>query len=93
MVLLGDAERQAGDPAHRQRLLDAARLAQQLDDTDLLVRAALANNPGYVSESFRVDAERVAMLDAALAAVGPADSTGDRMCTRPSCGITRPARP
>ena len=73
MVRLGDTERQAGDPAYRGRLLDAARLAQQLEDRDLLVAAALANNRGYATVG-QVDTERVAVLEAALDAVGHDDS-------------------
>jgi hypothetical protein len=72
MVRLGDTERQAGDPAYRGRLLDAARLAQQLEDRDLLV-GRLANNRGYRTVG-QVDTERVAVLEAALDAVGHDDS-------------------
>ena len=74
MVRLGDAERQAADPVYRQRLLDAAYLAQRLDDPDLLVAAALANYRGYHSSSGRVDDARVAVLEAAVDAVGRGDS-------------------
>jgi class 3 adenylate cyclase len=72
MVRLGDAERQAGDPAFRQRLLDAAELAQQFDATDLLVDAALANFRGYANAG-QIDVERVAVLEAALQAVNEDD--------------------
>ena len=41
---LGDAQRQTGDPAHRETLLAAGRLADEVDAVDLLVRAALRNN-------------------------------------------------
>jgi class 3 adenylate cyclase/tetratricopeptide (TPR) repeat protein len=77
LVGLGDAQRQAGDPAHRDTLLEAARLAGRIGDTACLVRAALANNRGFFSSSGEVDSERVEALEAALAAVGEADS-GER---------------
>jgi hypothetical protein len=72
-VELGNAERHAGDPVHRQRLLDAARLARRVGDVDVLVDAALANNGGVYSTIGEVDAERVAVLEAALADVDDAD--------------------
>lgn len=74
LIGLGDAQRQAGDHAYRETLLDAAREAARLDDTDRLVAAALANNRGIVSRFGAVDAERIAMLEAALAAAGDGDS-------------------
>ena len=43
---LGTAQRQTGDAAFRDTLLDAARRAADLGDTDRLVAAALANNRG-----------------------------------------------
>jgi tetratricopeptide (TPR) repeat protein len=62
-----------GDPAFRQTLLGAADLAQRLGDTEQLVRAALANSQG-VGAWAEVDPDRIAALEAALAAVGDADS-------------------
>jgi class 3 adenylate cyclase/tetratricopeptide (TPR) repeat protein len=41
LAALGSAQRQAGDPAARDTLLEAAALAERLDATDVLVRAAL----------------------------------------------------
>ena len=66
---LGDAQRQAGDPAHRETLLDAGRRAAELDAPDLIVRAALLNGRGMYSRYGHVDDERVAALEAALAVV------------------------
>src|SRR5205807_8660590 len=43
LVGLGVAQRNAGDPTHRQTLLDAARLAQAAGDAGLLARAAVEN--------------------------------------------------
>lgn len=46
LVGLGDAQRQCGDPAHRETLIEAAHLADEIDDVGLLVQAALSNNRG-----------------------------------------------
>ncbi|MBQ1016727.1 AAA family ATPase [Micromonospora sp. D93] len=68
LVGLGTALRQAGDPAHRETLLEAGRLAIRLHHDDLLVRAALANNRGDVSQFGTIDDERVQILQGAIAA-------------------------
>jgi class 3 adenylate cyclase/tetratricopeptide (TPR) repeat protein len=70
LVDLGDAQRQCGNAAHRDNLLDAAHLADQHDHVDLLVRAVLANNRGYASAIGEVDHERIAAIDRALERVG-----------------------
>ena len=72
---LGEAQRQVGDPAYRETLLEAAHLAMGIGDVDTLVRAALANNRGNMSAAGVVDSERVAVEEAALGALVPADST------------------
>jgi class 3 adenylate cyclase/tetratricopeptide (TPR) repeat protein len=73
LIALGEAQRRAAHPAHRQTLLEAAEIAQQVGDVDRLVAAALANVgtiwPGAVD-----DHERVAVLTAALTAIGEDDS-------------------
>jgi DNA-binding SARP family transcriptional activator len=74
LIALGTAQRQGGDPAFRETLLEAARLARQLGHADGLVRAVLANTRGWHSRSGRVDAERVEMLEAAMEAAGAGDS-------------------
>jgi class 3 adenylate cyclase/tetratricopeptide (TPR) repeat protein len=67
LVGLGIAQRDAGNPESRRTLLDAAYLAQLLGDTDLLVRAAVGNSArGMASTIGEVDADRVAVLEAAL---------------------------
>ena len=71
---LGEAQRLEGDPAHRDVLLDAARDAADGQHTDLLVRAALANNGGKASSTGEVDGERLDTARAALAALDPTDS-------------------
>jgi AAA ATPase domain len=74
LIGMGTAQRKQGDPGFRETLLDAARLARRLEETELLVRAAIQNTRGFVSASGEVDSERVAMLEAALEAAGPEDS-------------------
>jgi tetratricopeptide (TPR) repeat protein len=72
---LGEAQREAGIPSYRETLLGAGNLAQQIGSTDQLVRAALANNRvrGFASIAGQVDTERIAVLRAALHALGEAD--------------------
>ncbi|MGH3962560.1 MAG: ATP-binding protein [Pseudonocardiaceae bacterium] len=73
LIALGEAQRRAAHPAHRQTLLEAAAVAQEVGDVDRLTVAALANVgtywPGAVD-----DHERAAVLTAALAAIGDDDS-------------------
>jgi class 3 adenylate cyclase len=73
LIGLGEAQRQVGNPEHRQTLLDAAGLARQLGDTDRLARAVLANNRGWASEMSAVDSERVQALEAAAQALPDED--------------------
>jgi class 3 adenylate cyclase len=68
LIGLGDAQRQVGDAGHRSTLLEAADEALNLNDPARLVRAALVNTRGVFSQAGAVDAERVAVLEAALAA-------------------------
>jgi tetratricopeptide (TPR) repeat protein len=72
LIVLGEAQRCAGDPAHRETLLEAGRLAHEHGDADRAARAALANQRGVFSRLGAVDGERVAALERALEAVGPA---------------------
>jgi class 3 adenylate cyclase len=70
----GESQRRAGDTGFRETLLAAARLAQQLGEADALGRAVLANSRGNIwSAPLVVDADRVEMLEAAVAAVGEKD--------------------
>jgi class 3 adenylate cyclase/tetratricopeptide (TPR) repeat protein len=67
LISLGEAERRAGDPAHRETLLRACALAAEQDNPDALARAALANTRGTFSSVVGdVDAERVAAFETAL---------------------------
>ncbi len=77
LLHLGDAQRQAGNAAYRVTLLEAARLAAEADDVDLLARAALSNNRGWQSRIGEADKERLAVLREALARV-PSGATGVR---------------
>ena len=87
---LGTAQRQTGDPTFRSTLLEAARRAADLDDTERLVIAALANSRGFFSSAGAVDADKVTVLEMALERL--ADSTTDRalvlagLCTELSYG-------
>jgi tetratricopeptide (TPR) repeat protein len=74
---LGEAQRDQGNPEYRSTLLEAGRLAHASTDVPLLVRAALANSRGLPSVMGAVDADRVAITQAALEAVGP-QPTPDR---------------
>jgi len=74
LVALGEAQRQAGDPAHRETLLSAARLAADKGDAAALARAALANTRAIFSSTVgEVDDDRVASIEAALDATGDDD--------------------
>jgi tetratricopeptide (TPR) repeat protein len=55
-----------GDPASRETLLDAARRAADLADTNRLVAAALANDRGMTTAMGLIDAEKIDVLQAAL---------------------------
>jgi class 3 adenylate cyclase/tetratricopeptide (TPR) repeat protein len=74
LILLGEAQRCAGDPAHRETLLDAGRRALDRGEAHQAARAALANQRGVFSRMGAVDPDRVAALQAAVDAVGTAPS-------------------
>jgi class 3 adenylate cyclase len=71
---LGEAQRRTGDPASRQTLLGASRLAVERGDAARLARAVLANSRGFTSVIGSVDEERLEFIQAALDLVGPAPS-------------------
>jgi class 3 adenylate cyclase len=73
LIALGEAQRRAAHPAHRQTLLEAAAVAQEVGDVDHLAAAALANTR-TIGPAVEVDHERVAVLAAALEAIGDDDS-------------------
>ena len=74
LVDLGGAQRQAGQPAYRDTLLGAARMAQRSGANGLLIEAALASCRGSFSSLGQVDAEKIAVLESALEVAAP-DST------------------
>ncbi len=69
LIGLGEAQRQTGDSSSRETLLEAARLARELNDVDGLCRAVLANTRGFTSQLGVVDSERVQALEAAARAL------------------------
>lgn len=73
-IALGEAQRRAGDPAHRETLLEAGRLAREIGDAEGCARAALANQRGLFSRFGSVDLERVAALEDALEVLGPSET-------------------
>jgi class 3 adenylate cyclase/tetratricopeptide (TPR) repeat protein len=68
LVLLGDAQRQAGNAAYRETLIEAARLSAEAGDADGQARAVLATWRGVSSLGHR-DADLVAALKAAADAL------------------------
>ncbi|MGH2865774.1 MAG: ATP-binding protein [Solirubrobacteraceae bacterium] len=66
LIGLGEAQRQTGDGAFRETLLDAARIASAVGEAELAAEAALANNRGVTSVFGEVDAERIAAIERAL---------------------------
>ena len=78
---LGTAQRQTADPAFRDTLIDAARRAADIGDTDHLVAAALANNRGWTSVVGVVDKDKVEVLEMALDRLpGDHPDRGSRAC-------------
>jgi predicted ATPase/class 3 adenylate cyclase len=66
LIGLGEAQRQSGDAAYRETLLEAARVASHLKDAELAARSALANSRGYWSVIGQVDSERMAAIERAI---------------------------
>ena len=88
LIGIGTAQRQVGRPEFRTTLLEAARGARELGDSNRLVAAALANSRGYFSSLGNVDGDKVDALQAALALLPDADSCeegalllGDKLCS------------
>lgn len=74
MIRLGTAQQLAAEPRYRETLLEAAALASDAGEADLLARAALANSRGMWSVAGAVDADRVRVIEAALEGGGTEDS-------------------
>ena len=77
LVAMGTAERQLGNPSHRETLLEAAAAAEALGDTGRLTAAVLANSRWGSSDSGSVDLERVAVIERTLTRL-PSDAQQDR---------------
>jgi class 3 adenylate cyclase/tetratricopeptide (TPR) repeat protein len=71
---LGEAQRRTGDPASRQTLLDASRLAIRTGDAARAARAVLANSRGVTSVVGHVDQERLDLVETTLDLVGSSPS-------------------
>ncbi len=74
LTCLGTAQRQAGIPAFRETLLEAARRGRAVGDTRRLVAAVLANSRGWFTSLGQVDTEKMEMIEAALSSHGTGDS-------------------
>jgi DNA-binding SARP family transcriptional activator len=66
LIGLGKAQQLTGDPAYRQTLLGASRIAATLQDAGLAASAALANTRGFMSLIGDLDQERCAAIERAL---------------------------
>jgi class 3 adenylate cyclase/tetratricopeptide (TPR) repeat protein len=67
MIGLGEAQRQSGEPAFRETLLEAARLARERGDLDQLASAVLATSRGFTNSIGQTDDELVEMFQATAA--------------------------
>jgi predicted ATPase/class 3 adenylate cyclase len=72
---LGEAQLQTGDPAHRETLLEASRVAFALRDGNLAAEAALANERRQSGSSRfgEVDQQRIEAIERALQLDDPPD--------------------
>jgi class 3 adenylate cyclase/tetratricopeptide (TPR) repeat protein len=69
MIGLGEAQRQSGEPAFRETLLEASRVAQEHGALDQLADAVLATSRGFTNSIGRTDDELVGMYRAAAEAL------------------------
>ncbi len=82
---LGTAQARNGVAAHRETLLEAARLADDVDAVDVLVRAAIENSRGWFSALGLVDHDRIAVIDRALERLDDPDSADHARLLTISC--------
>jgi class 3 adenylate cyclase/tetratricopeptide (TPR) repeat protein len=66
LIGLGEAQRQTGEGAYRETLLEASRIASALADAEFAARAALANSRGYTSVIGEIDEHRLEAIDRAI---------------------------
>lgn len=93
LIGLGEAQRQVGDAAFRETLLDASALAREQGDGDLLCRAVLANNRGWASTYGEVDSERVQALQDASEALPDDDQRRAQVLALLACELQFAAEP
>ena len=74
LISLGLAQRVAGNVAFHATLFEASALAQEIGDTEAMVRAALGQNRNMARRVGTVDTALVQCLEATLDAVGAGDS-------------------
>jgi class 3 adenylate cyclase/tetratricopeptide (TPR) repeat protein len=73
LIGLGEAQRQTGDSAYRETLLEASSIASGLGDAELAADAALANSRGYTSAVGDRDEQRLEAIARALELDRPPD--------------------
>jgi len=73
LVRLGDAQLRAGDPQAQDTIAEGADLARRSGAHDLLIRAALASDPGFMRVDPRAT-EYLATVEAAVAVADEADT-------------------
>ena len=88
LIRLGDAQRRAGDPAHRGTLLDAGALARRLDDTGRYIRAVLANHRGFWTAEGQPDQAKIDALECALDFTTPGTADHARVMSVLSMELT-----
>ena len=66
LIGLGEAQLQTGVAAFGETLLEASRIASELQDGELAARASLANNRGFSSAVGAVDDERITAIERAI---------------------------
>jgi class 3 adenylate cyclase len=74
LIGLGVAQRETGDGAYRETLLEASRIASTLRDAELAASAALANSRGWFSMIGGIDEERIDAIERALQLDDPPDA-------------------
>ncbi len=76
LLALGDVQTRAGDsPSAKETFVAAADLAREVDDGDLLARAALGYGGRMVVQSAAGDKQLVSFLEEAVAAIGEGDGS------------------
>jgi DNA-binding SARP family transcriptional activator/tetratricopeptide (TPR) repeat protein len=74
LVSQGTQQRNSGDPRHKETLLEAGAIANEVGAVGTLVESVLANSLRLNARGWEIDEERVASIRSALAAIGLAPS-------------------